>query len=934
MAIQGSSRVVFVSDPANRGNTGITGNTGPKGPEGPDGPDGPTGNTGSSITDMIRDGSGFIRVTFDDGSFLSSENIIKGPDGGEAQLVIYGENLGSGITIFDSRVSNNNLKLRSIKSGTPDVLSVYTSNDYVTISFDVDTAGYINVVGTTYENSLIGVCAGDEFFSIPNTKYNPSTKSISFISKDYKEKALNITGSSASISIEGQSGYSFEIDPDAARVFAVNIAPSSPAIFKIKSPQSKQTAQSFTLIVSGATGTSPSTLRFYTDDSLPVLFPYNRIPCFSGKNDPDIFNFFWFGNNWYGNLVKWGAGDSGMPKPLDCNISDVSEPLNREFASFQQGITGACCTGTTCEITDLYSCSGYFQGIGTTCGAVGSTVGGICEQSGACCIENSNTNTILCRLLTCKQCLALGNKEGYTTTFHGNDTVCSGIDCSIAVQSLGACCNGLGVCHQTTEIECVNSDGFFRGVGTFCSDNICSSGEGACCLGTTCQEGTSYDSCVSSGGLYAGNGSVCSETYCPKSYREKVSCAGRVLGVDLYPGDIFAGGMVVGTYSPYYGHVLGAKEVFSNDETGTTYGIMSTQGISGEFYRSVYDHHGYGFGGITAGSSCRDLMSQTYPQPGESRTDSYIMVVSLEPVTVDSTNTVINYGQTAGTYEFAWSNYGCAWGPYVDTENRRSSTGLFEEEYSQVGTYKEGYWYTGVTLQDSAEYLKNRTFSGCREARSLGEDWINRLRTKSLHSINGVWRRNWGLYNSLHLAHADNILYTSFTPRGSEFSYSDFGPGLSGELTAIRATRLLDDLSGVTVASQWFLPSYDEMGFLAANCATVTDGYYSQFSLNTALLTEGYVPITGWHWTSTGAFDPTKNEGVLYGDGATAGSVAWAMYFAEDGYPSSFVSQRKNRYENKYKVRPIRLIRCDGNYGSDGSEEYKAWNIPEILRDN
>ena len=92
--------------------------------------------------------------------------------------------------------------------------------------------------------------------------------------------------------------------------------------------------------------------------------------------------------------------------------------------------------------------------------------------------------------------------------------------------------------------------------------------------------------------------------------------------------------------------------------------------------------------------------------------------------------------------------------------------------------------------------------------------------------------------------------------------------------------------------------------------------------------------MVGWHWTSTGAFNGPSGEGVYEGGGTTAGSVAWASYFSEKGNTSSFKSSRKNRISNKYKVRPIRLIRCDGNYGITGSSTNKAWNIPSILRDN
>jgi hypothetical protein len=405
--------------------------------------------------------------------------------------------------------------------------------------------------------------------------------------------------------------------------------------------------------------------------------------------------------------------------------------------------------------------------------------------------------------------------------------------------------------------------------------------------------------------------------------------------------------MVVGTYNPYYGTVLGAKTVFTKSPAGTTSQIMTNEEISSEYYRTVYDHHGYGFGGITSSDylSCKDLAQLEYPSSTESKPDSYIMIVSLEPVSVDGENNYASYSDNRGyTHEFVWSNYGCSWGPYINLDNLASGTGIFREEYAQVGSYSEGYWFTGNTFGDSPEYLKNRTFSTCREARSLGEDWINRLRTRSLQTINGFWRRNWGLYNSLHLAHADNINYLNYTPRGSEFSYVDFGPAITGgEITAIRATRLLDDnltssIQGTTandpVVSQWFLPSYDEMAFLAAHCSRDSDNPYGFFDLNSSLLAENKVPITGWHWTSTGAFNYEENEGVFAESGVTSGSSAWAMYFAESGVGSDFKSGRKNRFSNKYKVRPIRLIRCDGNHGEEGTNEYKAWNIPPLLRDN
>ena len=974
----GSSRLKLTGTSGGVGPTGPTGPTGPSGVTGPIGSTGNTGATGAGIsgTEMAVIG-GFIKVTFDNGYQLSSENKIKGPSGGTETLVIKGNNLGSGITIFSERLSPNDLKIRSLTSQDPDILSVYTTEDTVVIEFDQDSTGYVNVSGPTFENSLIGISASDgvgtTFYSMEHTNYDESTNSISFTSQDYREKALDITHRKVSDTIEGVAGFTFEINPDEARVFSVDLTDEStspPSTFKINEPSSSQTSQSFTLIVKGCTGTSPATSRFYSDNA-QILFPYNVTPCFSGnQTTPDIFNFFWIGSYWYGNLVKWGNSLETIPEPFDCNGSLVANAgaAGEAFKRFQQGITGACCTGTTCEITDMLSCVGYFQGPGTTCGSMGTTAGGICDQYGACCISRVDINTSTCRELTGNQCVSFNSNDSFESTFHGNQSLCDSIDCDSSRESLGACCNGLGDCEQKTFEECFQSGGFFQGVGISCkgtltgivpysyeSDFSCSSGTGSCCFGITCSNGYTFGSCIDAGGLYAGAGSTCASTNCsPSKVKEGSStCAGTVLGIDLYPGDLYAGGMVVGTYNPYYGMALGAKKIFTKGPYGTTsdYGItsdiMATGEISSEYYRNVYDHHGYGFGGITSENylTCKQISMLEYPEENVSRPDSYIMIASLEPIAV-SGGIRVDYQQNQGaTYEFPWSNYGTAWGPYFDSNNRIEGSGIFTEEYSQVGSYSEGYWFvgnTGNTLADSAEYLKNRTFANCREARSLGHDWLNRLRTRSLQSINGFWRRNWGLYNSSKLVHADNINYAEYSPKGGEFVSTKFGPGLTLEFTSIRAARLMDDgmtseIQGITAnplqVSQWFIPSYDEMAYLSAMCSN-DNGVYYDFDLNTALLSMDKTPFVGWHWTSTGAFDIENNEGEYSESGVTAGTSAWAMYFSQSGTPSDFKSGRKNRHENKYQVRPIRLVRCDGNYGVTGSDENKAWNIPPILRDS
>ena len=138
------------------------------------------------------------------------------------------------------------------------------------------------------------------------------------------------------------------------------------------------------------------------------------------------------------------------------------------------------------------------------------------------------------------------------------------------------------------------------------------------------------------------------------------------------------------------------------------------------------------------------------------------------------------------------------------------------------------------------------------------------------------------------------------------------------------------------------------MSFIASQCiADITDDLDDGFNLNASLIGEDAVPYAGWHWTSTGAFDESKGftaglgEGVAVVDstgveGATAdpGTLAWAMKFDVNGRENRFLVGKKNRTHNKYKVRPIRLLRCDGRGITGGSENKKLWKLPRVLRDS
>jgi len=110
-------------------------------------------------------------------------------------------------------------------------------------------------------------------------------------------------------------------------------------------------------------------------------------------------------------------------------------------------------------------------------------------------------------------------------------------------------------------------------------------------------------------------------------------------------------------------------------------------------------------------------------------------------------------------------------------------------------------------------------------------------------------------------------------------------------------------------------------------------------NLNAEILNQGGVPLNGWHWTSTGAFNELKGysgEGTINTTGMTAdpGSLAWAMKFDINGNPNKFLTGKKNRNQNTYKVRPIRLIRCDGQYATGGEGNENLWQLPKVLRDS
>ena len=733
-------------------------------------------------------------------------------------------------------------------------------------------------------------------------------------------------------------------------------------------------SKAFTLIVDGAKmGNPPAEQVRFTN----TIWPLDRQPCFSGGTD--IFNFFWLpcssedsrcpnGNAWYGNVVQWkspdteiiaGAGENFDPfychdefgglRNYTGNQTDYPGiELNFDGST---GATGACCIGDgNCVHTTKNRCLGYFLGSGVECGTK-------CSEVGACCIYYEDSRETDCRITSVSECVDLGDIDRITTSFGGIGTECQDVDCISARSSLGACCDGRGDCTQKTEEECERVGGFFQGSGKPCDIvygdnliNVCSGGTGACCQGDgTCIDGITGGECLTAGKVYAGDNIKCLDISCSENDGKR--SIGAVAGLDLKPGDLYGGGMVVGIYQPYGSHMFGATGFGGNRdvdwkplmEGGATGATLDNYGMHCGTVRSQYDYHGYGF---TSEKGCLEL-NRFDINDDTIKPDAYYIITSMVPMAITGDRSIASpIDHPGATSEFYWGNRGSSWGPIYNRKTEQLDD-LSSEYVSKAFPYREGYWYNqDLGKTGSFNNIPINTFTTCSKARRNGNGGVNKLTTQPLQTAHGFWKRNYGIYNNIRVIGADNALFRDYnTP---DFESNQFGPGLTADyVSAFRACRLYDDritsATGATAGdntrlSGWFIPSHDEMAFIAQNCLSENE----EFNLNSSLFQEGGMPFAGWHWTSTGAFDEFKGftaglgtgEGIANGASADAGTLAWAMNFDVNGNSDEFLVGKKHRTHNKYKVRPIRILRVDGQYSTGGSENEKLWKLPKVQRDS
>ena len=928
---------------------GVTGDQGPTGPTGPNkyGPTGPT--SGKYVTNVFL--NGYTLVTqFLDGTTVAASGKVYGTTGNS---IIYLDgktgSTGNGFLFAGSSAAAKNITLKGItgSTGFRSYVGVTYDNETITIhverydgEYSLSSGTFTDIIATDNSLNLVG---------ITSAKYGTITDTVSIRKTNVFEKVKTQAGNTGSLTytapqlvgydveqveiiLDPVNSYSNEKDRNSrSKVFSLDLNNYGKQLIQIKivDPPVDEPI-GFSLHIQNGPGydesqVSAQSVLFKTVSGNPVQFPLNKQPCVYLGNKSYVINFVSIKDTWYGYVFGNNQGTSNFFCDFT-NPDDLTETQQSILAQYY-GITGACCRGNTCGISTLGGCTGFFAGAGTTCGTFG--VNSICTQRlGSCCIENTVdgvVNNYCDDALSANDCMMMRDNST-RTIFAGFGRTCNSVNCSNSFIIVGGCCDGYGNCNELTQEQCVLNGGSFLGKGILCynqnNEPTCSSGSGACCKNGTCTQQTAIN-CIQTGGKYYGNGTLCADVVCESAN----SSCGAFTGKQISAGDIIAGGMVVGIYNPKKSNLFGAAHAFSS-RSGITSDFMFGGETACKFYQSEVDHVGYG---LTA-ENCVVVNTQDL--------DSYYLIVSLHPAAVDQNfNLISNPLESETVYQdaFPWYGSGHAWGPILNLNNYTVDDFTFLNQTYETNYLQYGEGYYGIT-GESLDNIISLSMQTCYETRRNGLNPIAKLFTRNVKTSNGLWNRNWGLYNTIRMISADNADYLRLEKPGV-YSVGDFESNVDGPyISAVRVCTKFD--SGLTASSlgftanpsstsDWYLPSHDELAFIAAN--TLID---SGTDLNNNLLANGGTPIFGWHWSSTGSFDITNTEEGIYNfTKPNPGSVAWAMYFDPNGDSENYKVKKQKRLIFS-KVRPVRAIRCDGIAPNQNKQEYKLWKTPDLLRDN
>lgn len=951
--IYGSSPITKTNVSFSYGFTGPTGNTGPDGPTGSTGASvtGPTGSTGGNLLSIVQNTDGTLRFVFSNGAVVSSSTPIVGPTGNfylsgtgyslsAINLLSSNQQLASYTDIYGVVHQVDIVNFKNIKTNSSPFVSITEQDDTIIINYDLVGLAFIDAqgsVGTLLKNAIGDIQVGET-----GTYHDSSTKSNDLQLTNVNNRLIVKNSYQPS----GSNTKIWYLDSEEGNVFFLNGASASDGSWVIlKSPRDGNITTAITVITSPGMNVNKPVKFYYSSSDYStspppnlknissVIWPYGDIPCFSSKHD--VFNFISIGGVWYGSLIR---------RNVNLNINDIyfdiapsfpglgydviypNESVGVEYTEIitissltscrQLGynflntntnygvITGACC-GLDCGCTESFNteCQGYFIP-GVTCYS-GFT---LCNTYGSCCLQTGEGQILPCQTLSYCDCATIASNSNMSfvwNEFKGLKQSCDDFDCSISFEGFGACCDGFGNC-TTTRAE--NCNGFFQGIGTKCitSNNkqVCSDGYGACCdSGITCNDGITGATCLSENKTYFGDATECNYSSCvPKD----IPCSTVVVGQTLRVGDLYSDGIVAGFFNPNSSICFG-NPIFGASASNSSYEILTSSGgeTSCGLYKTKYDYVGYGFTGTDG--LC------------DENGDSYIILLSLHPITLDSSKNVVDFGNTAGSkFDYVWSHGGNYWGPIFDPH-----TGIDEEFTPSSLSYKEGYIYDYNDTNTQLN-LPFTSFAGCGVSRIIDnpKDW--QAKNPNI-SFNGKWFRNYGFMNSVRMLNAEYAYYYGKT--GDYYTQSTYQIVQNAtEITASRALALYNKQLPETNAfvSDWYIPSHDELAFIAKSSLSSN----IEENINIKLLQNGGTPLDGWHWSSTGTFTEGTDEYILnHPDGLTFGTSAWAINFDANGNQSSYMVKKAHRTDNKYKVRPIKMIRCDGAYGATGATNNVFWKM-------
>lgn len=577
------------------------------------------------------------------------------------------------------------------------------------------------------------------------------------------------------------------------------------------------------------------------------------------------------------------------PKPPPPTQENKETTAIAAYNSLLAGISGSCLTssfdpgtsGCTCSSSNAYACRNSTFYAGLTCGAVVNKLGG-------CCLTDRENNTTLpCQQTTFCGCHTLATSFNFAFVwkpFTVERPSCNYFSCNSAINSIGACCDGIGRCYDTTLETCRQSNHFFQGTGTKClsgGENICISGTGGCCEpGVTCNDGVTGSDCISQNKLYFGANKRCYEFITDPV---ELPCASALPGYYLRVGDVIGDSMVVGVYKPN-GTTCYGNPIFGGSSNFTSL-VNGGETLCSE-YLSGYDYNGYG--------NIHDRICNNI--------DSYVVLVSLHPLSYKN------------NYNFTWNTGGMAYGPLIN-----GSGNIIEPQTEDINQKKEGYIFnSGLTGSLNENIIIINSHSTCEAKRDYNDNVIERSFRNTEQNFNGRWSSDWGLHNTIRMTNAE-LMYESGTTHDS-YLYSDlyapsddFRSDMTSSVTGLRYLNRYTTLNNHI--SSWFIPSINELSFLAEQC--------KNNDLNTILLNNNGTPINGENWSSTGTFNytGTTGEGIFNGTTADNGTYAWSINFDNTGY-----TVKKDSRLTEKQIRPIRIIRCDGT-NMENSTDRLWWRV-------